>query len=326
MYPSEKRYRAIVHYEHFLRSFRKVAKVYGVSKSTVHRWVRSTPVKRRRTRKQVKEQVVDCIQTTLRENPMADLHQVCEAIGRDCKLKRSVRTTGRTLRSLDYTRKKVFTTVDHQSSPDVMSDFCRRYNAVRAGDLVAIDEAGFYVGDHGRHGYSKRGQRIHVPASRTLRRTKFTLLMAISRVDVVHFEVLDHNCRKADFERFIRGIPCPEGKTLLMDNVRFHHSTETKKAIADIGCRVLYIPPYSPRFNAIEYAFSALKRLYRRQCTAEGITRTNNPEDYLVLLHWAVMAPHDYSVYFDHVGRSVAYAMECGCEAVSGYDGARVGT
>lgn len=43
-----------------------------------------------------------------------------------------------------------------------------------------------------------------------------------------------------------------------MDNVAFHRSVETKRAIDDNGYIALYILPYSPKLNAIEYVlFSA---------------------------------------------------------------------
>ena len=46
---------------------------------------------------------------------------------------------------------------------------------------------------------------------------------------------------------------------LVMDNVRIHHNDDLVAAVEEIGSRVLYLPPYSPDFNPIETAFSALK-------------------------------------------------------------------
>ena len=43
-----------------------------------------------------------------------------------------------------------------------------------------------------------------------------------------------------------------------------------RKLIAERGCELLYLPPYSPDFNPIEQAFSKLKGLLRR---AEARTR-----------------------------------------------------
>jgi len=40
MYDQNKRHRAVIHYTYFLRSIRKVAKIYDVGKSTLSRWLR----------------------------------------------------------------------------------------------------------------------------------------------------------------------------------------------------------------------------------------------------------------------------------------------
>ena len=49
------------------------------------------------------------------------------------------------------------------------------------GQLYSVDEAGFYVGDHPRKGRAKRGKRLAVGTSKTLRRTKFSLVMVVGR-------------------------------------------------------------------------------------------------------------------------------------------------
>src|SRR5579859_2561687 len=51
---------------------------------------------------------------------------------------------------------------------------------------------------------------------------------------------------------------------LVMDNARIHHDNNLVTAIEDNGGRVLYLPPYSPDFNPIETAFSALKSWLKR--------------------------------------------------------------
>jgi transposase len=74
--------------------------------------------------------------------------------------------------------------------------------------------------------------------------------MAVSsQRGVVGAQILDHNCRKADFIEFIRHLDVPTGTSLLMDNVEM---------ISDKGLCPLFIPQYSPRVNAIENVFGVL--------------------------------------------------------------------
>jgi transposase len=49
-----------------------------------------------------------------------------------------------------------------------------------------------------------------------------------------------------------------------MDNLGAHKAPEVRAAIEAVGCRVLFVPPYSPEYNAIEKLWSKLKARLRR--------------------------------------------------------------
>jgi transposase len=166
------------------------------------------------------------------------------------------------------------------------------------------------------------GRRLHVKCAKSLRKSRMTVIMAISRSGIVHFDVLDHNCRKQDFLNFIKCMPMRAGQSIVMDNIAFHHSKVVVDAIVHNGCTPIFIPPYSPRFNAIEFAFSRLKRIYRADCTRvenrAGITLDN--EFYYTTLLSALMVYDDYSSYFNHVRRGVNDALLCEGIDVPRYD------
>ena len=48
-----------------------------------------------------------------------------------------------------------------------------------------------------------------------------------------------------------------------MDNLGCHKSPKVREAIEAAGARLLFLSPYSPDFNPIEFAFSKLKSLIR---------------------------------------------------------------
>lgn len=71
---------------------------------------------------------------------------------------------------------------------------------------------------------------------------------------------------------------------LILDNCNIHHAKEVRQLVEDdagimllpfalffpdihIGCRLLYLPPYSPDFNPIEEAFASMKAFLRRNFT-----------------------------------------------------------
>ena len=78
---------------------------------------------------------------------------------------------------------------------------------------------------------------------------------------------------RAVFEAYVEKALVPTlrpGQVVVMDNLTAHKGERVRKLIAERGCELLYLPPYSPDFNPIEQAFSKLKGLLRR---AEARTR-----------------------------------------------------
>ena len=89
------------------------------------------------------------------------------------------------------------------------------------------------------------------------------------------------------------------GDVVVMDNLSSHKRARVRQAIEGAGCRLLYLPPYSPDLNPIELAFSKLKALLRKagRRTVEGL--------------WSFLggaldrfAPEECRNYFRHCGYS----------------------
>lgn len=305
MYPCEIRQRAIIHYIHFLRSLRKVAKLYNISKSTIQRWVKKSELCkiRRRSKKRIHDDVRECIESCIFQNPFITWDQLAISIRKNCNVNLSRSTAGRMLHRLDFTRKKAFKIVRKEHNPLDILSFCDSYST-HSESIICIDEACFYVGDKGTHGYSKKGTRLNIEISRTLRRKKYTLIMAISRQGVVGYEILDRNCTTQIFKDFVDKLQVPKGSTLLMDNVQFHKSYSVQESYRRKGITPLYIPPYSPKMNAIENVFSSLKREYRCKCP----TRVDDLFDYIGTFKRIIESRKDFNTYFDRVNNHVHFA------------------
>ena len=64
------------------------------------------------------------------------------------------------------------------------------------------------------------------------------------------------------FAAYIREVLAPElqpGTVVICDNLATHRNKDAAEALKDVGCWLLYLPPYSPDLNPIEMAFSKLK-------------------------------------------------------------------
>ena len=55
-----------------------------------------------------------------------------------------------------------------------------------------------------------------------------------------------------------------DNSVIVMDNARIHHDDELIALLEGLGCRIVFLPPYSPDFNPIETAFSTVKSWIRR--------------------------------------------------------------
>ena len=64
----------------------------------------------------------------------------------------------------------------------------------------------------------------------------------------------------------------PPGSVIVLDNARFHQSPTTLKLVERAGCRLLFLPPYSPDLNPIEHLWAAFKTHLRKD-----LPNANNP-------------------------------------------------
>lgn len=60
---------------------------------------------------------------------------------------------------------------------------------------------------------------------------------------------------------------CPAlrpGQIVVLDNLSAHKNEAVREKIESAGCRLLFLPAYSPDFNPVEHAFSKLKHFLRK--------------------------------------------------------------
>lgn len=73
-------------------------------------------------------------------------------------------------------------------------------------------------------------------------------------------------CNTILFNMWIEKMLVPElhaGQIVIMDNAAFHKSVKTKELIEKKGCRLVFLPPYSPDLNPIEKFWANFKRQIR---------------------------------------------------------------
>ena len=82
--------------------------------------------------------------------------------------------------------------------------------------------------------------------------------------------VVDGAMTEAMFTAYVEQQLVPTlqaGDVVVMDNLACHKGAKVREAIEGAGCRLCFLPPYSPDLNPIEKLFSKLKALLRKAAT-----------------------------------------------------------
>jgi transposase len=172
MHSLDVRYRAVVHYTHFCKSLRKVAKTYGVSKSSLSRWVSQRDpllAQKSKKKKTLLSDVKETIRSALHDKPFTTAKQMSHILKTSCGLTPSRSTVSRWIKLAGYTWKKAFKHVAIHHDSDRIMTFCNQYMSCAPNDIVCIDEMAFYVGERPSRGYALRGKRLNVSSERSLR-------------------------------------------------------------------------------------------------------------------------------------------------------------
>lgn len=133
-------------------------------------------------------------------------------------------------------------------------------------DLVFLDETSTPTNLAPTHGRSLRGTRVigTVPKRRW---EAVTLLATLTPTGFGPGLQLDGAIDRIAFDQFITQLLVPTlrpGQIVICDNLSVHKSPVAQAALTAAGCRLVFLPPYSPDFNPIEQAFSKLKHLLRQ--------------------------------------------------------------
>jgi transposase len=132
--------------------------------------------------------------------------------------------------------------------------------------LLFVDEMGSHTSLAPLYAYSPRGKRtfFKIPTNRS---TNTTLLASISCEGMGPSMAIEGSTTKDVFEAYVEHFLAPKlrpGQVVVMDNLGAHKGERVRELIEGRGCKLLYLPPYSPDLNPIEEAFSKIKGVLRQ--------------------------------------------------------------
>jgi transposase len=163
--------------------------------------------------------------------------------------------------------------------------------------LVFIDESGANLRLHRLYGWAPTTERCPGTAPRNYP-ANLTLTAALTINGIGPAMILDGALNGSAFQQYVDRFLVPSlrpNQFVVLDNLAVHRQAGVRRAIEAAGCRVLYLPSYSPDFNPIELAFSKAKAYLRRvgARTQEGLeTALGETIDRIT--------PADAAAYFRH--------------------------
>jgi transposase len=165
--------------------------------------------------------------------------------------------------------------------------------------LVFVDECGTHTSMTRRYARAPKGERAYGSVPRN-RGPNTTLLASMSLSGMGGAMAVEGATTKAVFEAYVEQVLAPTlipGQVVILDNLTAHKSKRVLELVEGRGCRVLFLPAYSPDLSPIEEAFSKVKALLKkdaprtRKALVEGIGRA-----------LSVITARDAAGWFAHCG------------------------
>lgn len=180
-------------------------------------------------------------------------------------------TVSRALHKLDITRKKA-QRISSRQSAELRTQWLVESRDYLAEQFVFVDESNFNESTGWRRfGWAAVGCAARYHADRTRGRS-WSVLPAYTTEGYLPCTGIRQGY--FDAEAFYRWIsdellphcnPYPEPRSVIvMDNASIHCNERVEEVIRQHGCRIRYLPPYSPDYNPIELTFSVLKAWVRK--------------------------------------------------------------
>ena len=169
--------------------------------------------------------------------------------------------------------------------------------ALHGLDWVLVDESGSNKALCPRYGYAPKGERSHGQAPRNRGRNT-SILAALNAQGLVATMTVEGSTNTEVFLTYLDQVLCPAlrpGQVVIMDNLSVHKNEAVREKIEACGCRLVFLPAYSPDFNPIEHAFAKLKAFLRK-----ARARTQETLEAAIAAGLATITAQDARGWFKH--------------------------
>ena len=133
--------------------------------------------------------------------------------------------------------------------------------------LVYIDESGIDMAICKDRGWGKKSEKLLGKRSGKYYERTNIIAGYVNHKSIAPM-VFNGTCNTELFNNWVEQFLIKElkaGQSVVMDNASFHKSQKTRELIESVGCKLIFLPPYSPELNPIEKFWANMKRWIRQQ-------------------------------------------------------------
>lgn len=119
--------------------------------------------------------------------------------------------------------------------------------------------------DYG-YGWNLKGKRFYDLKSGK-RSLRVSIVSGLCQGKLIAPLTFEGSCNRTVFEKWLEEqllTKLEAGKVLILDNATFHKGERIRELVELAGCRLLYLPPYSPDLNKIEHCWFSIKNRVRK--------------------------------------------------------------
>ena len=188
-----------------------------------------------------------------------------------------------------------------ERDPILRAAWFRKLRKWHARQLVFLDESGINTKlGTPKYGYAPKGKKIRMPV-KSGRAVNISLLPAFTIDGYIACNAYKGGVKKDNYLAFLEHDVLPkcnpypqERSVIVMDNCKIHHGPvhsnllleliyqEIKELVKRFGCKLKYLPPYSPDYNPIEFSFSVIKKALKGAYRIDEDTSTEEMAGWVI--------------------------------------------
>jgi transposase len=242
------------------------------------------------------------------ENESKTLNMCRHHLKEKLRLKISLSSMSRAIKMANMSRKRLSGKVLGKQSDEKLKTFFESYQRIVKDDTILVlstDE--MYASEKviPTHVYSEIGKKAFLTkrvAASSGGWKQRSLIQSIGSDGSQYHEIVQGGVKRVRFVEYIENLPYPPGTVILLDNCTTHKSIE--HVFKKKGFIPLFLPPYSPEFQPVEFAFSIVKREFRL-----SYPWTNGIENSIDCAVHKMLTPLKIKQFFKHTSSNIKEMM-----------------